>query len=312
MKQLILAIGLFCLSAYANALTYPLYSGSDIVGTVVKVYMEPGDTLGKIAKRFGLTYAEMRKANPHIHHSRPKPWSIALVPTGLPDAPRRGIVINLPELRLYYFPPGRNEVMVFPLGIGREGWHTPTVRTHIIEMTINPYWNVPESIQEYMLEKYNKELPDIMPPGPENPLGDYALRLAIPGYLIHGTNDPSSVGRRSSSGCIRMRPEDVELLFSRVRLRTSVQIVNQPYKVGWYDGELFIEAHAPFEDQPPPVFEEELTALQVAVRNATEGRDIEVDWNSIHRATARSRGYPRNVGFESTSMTMEPFFQLVP
>jgi murein L,D-transpeptidase YcbB/YkuD len=166
----------------------------------------------------------------------------------LPNAKRQGIVINLAELRLYYFPTDSDRMYVFPIGIGRVGRETPKMTTKISQMIENPSWTPTANIRKEYREKHNIELPSVVPAGPENPLGDYAMRLSHGSgqYLIHGTNKDFGIGMRVSSGCIRMNPWDVEWLFSRVSRGTRVQIVNQPIKhTVEPDGSVFVEVHEP-------------------------------------------------------------------
>jgi len=278
---------------FSFALTFELPSGSsNVVGKVFTIYVEPGDTFEKIAREYDMGYAEIVRANQHLNPYKPKPWSKLVIPNAfiLPNAPREGIVINIPEMRLYYYPTDADIVLTFPIGVGRQDWLTPTATTKIIEKKIDPEWLVPESIREYMAEK-GVELPEIMPAGPENPLGDYALRLNLNGYLIHGTNRPSSIGRRSSSGCIRLFPEDIEELFLEVSRGDPVYLVNQPFKAGWYEDELYIESHRPFWDQLPNNAQNS-TMSSVLIRTI-QNRSVTIDWPKIDILNKRFVGYPQ-------------------
>lgn len=293
--RFLLSLVVYLLSASAvMAITYELPPpGSHLVGESYWVFAEPGETLKQIGDRYEIGIDEMVRANLHVLPYRVKPWSKIVIPAAflLPHAPRKGIVINLPELRLFYFPPGENVVMTYPIGIGREGWLTPTMKTRVAEKIEGPFWYPPDSIKEYMATK-GVELPDVMPPGPENPLGDFAMRLGRPDYLIHGTNRPESVGKRSSSGCIRMLPRDVEELFHKVKQGTPVVIVNQPYKSGWHAGDLYLEVHKPFEDNPPPVYPGEIDSLQWSLKNSI-GDDVNyLIWDDIHKIVRKAQGYP--------------------
>ncbi|MFQ5488164.1 MAG: L,D-transpeptidase family protein [Gammaproteobacteria bacterium] len=257
MSRVVLLLG--CLAnAVSEAAVFPLPApGNDLVGEVVMVTVQSGDTLLDIARRHDLGYKEIVAANPDVDPWLPPVGGPVLVPTRfiLPNTPREGIVINLAEMRLYYFPArqqnGQGVVMTFPIGIGQEGWSTPLGKTRVIAKKRNPAWTVPESIRRESVVQ-GDPLPAVVPPGPDNPLGQYAMRLGIPGYLIHGTNKPFGVGRRISHGCIRMYPEDIEVLFGEVSLGTTVRIVDQPYKVGRENGNLYLEAHEPITDQNAP------------------------------------------------------------
>lgn len=224
-----------------------------VVGHNLIVYSHEEDTLLDIARLFDIGYTEIVEANPELDPWLPGGGQRVLVPNRfiLPDAPHKGIVINLAEMRLYYYPKPqkdqRQQVITHPLGIGRQGWTTPLGKTRIIQKKKNPTWTPPASILAEHLEK-GDPLPKVVPAGPDNPLGAYAMRLGIPGYLLHGTNRPFGVGLRVSHGCIRLFPEDIEHLFGIVAVDTPVEILYQPYKAALYDGTLYLEAHAVQQD----------------------------------------------------------------
>lgn len=222
---------------------------SRVVGHNLIVFSRYEDTLLDIARRFDVGYREIVSANPEVDPWLPGEQREVLVPNQfiLPDAPKTGIVINLAEMRLFYYPETaageRQRVITHPIGIGREGWETPLGQTRITEKKKDPTWTPPASILKEHAEK-GDPLPRVVPAGPENPLGAYAMRLGIPGYLLHGTNKPFGVGMRVSHGCIRLFPEDIEHLFSQVSVNTSVNLVYQPYKAVWENNTLYLEAHA--------------------------------------------------------------------
>lgn len=284
------------LTTSLQALTYDISEDTQIVGEVFTVFIEPGDTLKSIARKYDIGYEEIIRANRHLNVSNQKNWSKVVIPSAfvLPSGPKEGIIINLPEMRLYYYPPNEDVVMTYPIGVGRQGWKTPVGKTTILNKEEDPKWYVPKSIKEYMFISKGIELPDIMPAGPKNPLGKHALRLALHGYLIHGTNKPSSVGKRSSSGCIRMLPEDVEELFDIVPVGTRVTITNQPFKAGWYKGEFYVEAHRPFWDQLPKQRKDE-SNLRVTIRNGLGTEDINIDWEHVFDIVKQYTGYPQYV-----------------
>jgi L,D-transpeptidase ErfK/SrfK len=208
----------------------------------------------------------------------------------LPPGPREGIVINLAELRLYYYPPGEGRVITHPLGIGREGWSTPTGEFKITTKTPNPTWRPPETIRAEHAAN-GDPLPEVVPPGPDNPLGAYAMRLSNPQYLIHGTNRPWGVGMRVSHGCIRLYPEDIKTLFPQVAKGTPVRIINAPYKAGWLNGMLFIEAHPPLSEQLADGAS--LTPLIQAVLAAHgEGSQANLDWEQVRGIAKQHNGVP--------------------
>ena len=213
------------------------------VGGAVGIHtISDDESLVELARRYDVGYNEITDANPEVDPFVPDVGTKVKIPGRwiLPDVPmQNGIVINLAEMRLYYFHPSfRALVETFPIGIGDEGWDTPTGTYQIIEKIVNPAWHVPVSIRA---EK--PDLPEIVPPGPDNPLGTHALRLSIGTVLIHGTNRPFAVGRRVSHGCIRLYPEDIPELFRKVKLGTSVTIVRQQVKAADVNGRVLVEIH---------------------------------------------------------------------
>lgn len=242
----------------AQGAEYPMpRPGNDLVGEVYVVAVQEGETLLDIARDHDLGYNEIIAANPGVDPWLPEPGTRITIPARyvLPAGPRSGIVVNLAEMRLYYYPPAQPgegaKVMTFPIGIGQEGWATPVGKARILVKDKDPVWTVPESILAASIAE-GYPLPRVVPPGPDNPLGKYALRLDMVGYLIHGTNKPYGVGRRISHGCIRMYPEDIETLFGAVEVGARVEIINQPYKLGLEGNALYLESHEPVFDRGEP------------------------------------------------------------
>ncbi|MBK5072948.1 L,D-transpeptidase family protein [Budviciaceae bacterium CWB-B4] len=235
----------------AQAMEYPLPpSNSRLIGeNRVLIVPNDGRSLERIASDYQIGLIAMLEANPDVDPLLPKAGSELILPLQmiLPDTPRDGIVINLSELRLYYYPKGKNTVIVYPIGIGQLGRDTPVMTTTIIERKANPTWTPTANIRK----NYAAEgiiLPAVIPAGPENPMGLFALRLAAAGgtYLIHGTNADFGIGMRVSSGCIRLRPNDIEELFNTVPVGTRVQVVNEPIKATVEpDGSRYVEIHQP-------------------------------------------------------------------
>ncbi len=255
-------------------------AGNDVVGAITTVTAREDDTLLDIARRHGLGYEDIVRANPEVDTWLPGEGTEVVLPTRyvLPPGPRNGVILNLAEYRLYYYPTPKDGetavVMTYPISIGRMDWETPLGRTSIVSKVRNPSWYPPASIRaEHAAD--GDPLPRIVPPGPKNPLGNYAMRLGLPGYLIHGTNRPDGVGMRVTHGCIRMFPEDIDYLFGRVGVSTSVRIINEPVKVGWNGDELVIEVHETLEvGEPEP--EPEDAAAEVAEQGAE--KDMQEDW----------------------------------
>jgi L,D-transpeptidase ErfK/SrfK len=313
MKLMLAAFGLVT-SAGASAAEYLLAENQDLIGDAPRVIeARYEDTFPSIARAHNVGFDALRRANPGVDPWLPGEGTAIVVPAQfvLPRAPRHGIVVNLPELRLYYFPDGESgRVITYPVSIGRMDWRTPLGRTTIVNKSLNPSWYPPESIRAEHAAM-NDPLPAIVPPGPDNPLGAHALRLAIPGgYLIHGTNKPAGVGMRVTHGCIRMFPEDVEALFSVVAIGTQVLIVNQPYKLGFGVDGLYLEAHQPLPalsvseegEEPASSGATELTRIYVA---ATENRSAQVQWDAAEIAIEAARGIPQFVSIAPVTADSE-------
>lgn len=229
MKKSIGVLSLLLLTTWASAATYSLPSdGSRVVGQAQQAVAKKGDTLNRLAVRHGVGYNEMLRANPRWQGRKIPSGTVVVIPTQhyLPDTNRRGIVINLADMRLYYYPPTQDKVVTFPVAVGKRGWRTPKGRTSVINKRRNPTWTPPASIRKEAARK-GRKLKKVYPAGPNNPLGTRALRLGLPGYLIHGTNKPYSIGKRISHGCIRLRRSDIEHLYSLVAVNTPVTIISQ-------------------------------------------------------------------------------------
>lgn len=289
-------LGLTALSG-ASALELELSAQSEVVGTTRVVAARYEDTFVKLAREHDLGFEELVLANPDVDPWLPGEGTEIVLPTQfvLPKAPRQGIVINLPELRLYYFPDGESgRIITHPISIGRMEWGTPLGRSEIVSKAENPTWYPPESVREEHAAD-NRPLPKVVPPGPDNPLGKHAMRLSLPGYLIHGTNKPAGLGMRVTHGCIRLFPEDIEALFEDVPIGTPVHIVNQPYKLGWTENGFYLEAHPPLDEE----LEDDawtMTQLTRAFVAATEeGQGEEFSWDVAERVASRSRGIPEFV-----------------
>ena len=292
---------LLACSADVHATIFKLQNTSDsVIGSIRITTSEHEDTLPDIARANGLGYQEIKLANPGVDTWIPGDGRKVTLPEEfvLPQVAHKGIVLNIPEMRLYYFPASGkdhdSEVITYPLGIGREGWNTPYESTSVVSKTRNPAWYPPESIRKEH-EEAGDPLPKIVKPGPDNPLGDYAMKLGIPSYMIHGTNRPYGVGMRVSHGCIRLYPEDIKDLFARVKLGTRVTIINQPYKVGAKDGRIYLEAH-PYLNEDADKFEGNLTSVVKMVVNITSERKYTVDWNLAKRVINERKGIPVVIG----------------
>jgi L,D-transpeptidase ErfK/SrfK len=252
------------------------------------------DTLLEVARQFDLGYVEIVAANPGTDPWIPGEGTEVILPTVhlAPTAEPEGIVINLADMRLYYFGAPGTEPRSYPIGIGREGLTTPVGSTEVMRKQKDPTWH-----PTARMRAEDPTLKEVVPPGRDNPLGSRAMYLGWSTYLIHGTNKPLGIGRRSSSGCIRMYPEDAEELFDLVSVGTKVTVVDQPIKLGWIDGELFIEAH-PSQQQADQLeahgtFDPELPSGVVDQVVAAAGDEASrLDWSRVRQAALERRGYP--------------------
>ena len=256
------------------------------------------DTLLDVARRFGMGISEMRLANPGVDLWLPGEGAEIRLPSRfiLPAAPRAGLVVNVPEMRIYYYPKGESVVHTWPISIGRVGWETPLGRTRIVRKAVRPTWFPPDSIREEYLER-GETLPRVVRPGPDNPLGSHALYLGLPAYLIHGTNRPYSIGMRVSHGCVRMYPEHVAELFEMAEPGTPVTLVHQGVKAGWAGDELFIEVHPNVDvpdDEARPSLSEAVRSIIAATPEG--GPPSTVDWKRVKEALATANGIPVAVG----------------
>lgn len=260
-RVLFLFLFYFLIGTASYATTLVIQPEGDVVGETQFAIAETNETINEIGKRFDVGYYELVRANHQVNvESTLIANSRLIIPSQfiLPHVQRKGIVINLAEYRLYYFPENENVVVTFPVGIGRKGWQTPLGVTKIIAKQANPKWRPTEKLQTEA-GKNGGFLPDEFPAGPYNPLGKYALRLGWSTFLIHGTNKNDGIGTRVSAGCIRMFPDDIEYLYHSVPVGTQVRVINEPVKVGKQDGSLVLQMH-------PLLSEGKNTSLQLALQ----------------------------------------------
>jgi L,D-transpeptidase ErfK/SrfK len=270
---------------------FSVAKGDDVIGRLAFITLEKGDTLPDIARHFSLGINGVSTANPGVDIWVPEAGKRIMLPLSfiLPDAPRKGIVINLAAMRLFQFK-GDSEsltVLTYPVGVGTEERPSPTGQMNVERKAVRPTWHVPASIAKDH-QKKGDPLPATVLPGPQNPLGEYALYLSKSTYLIHGTNKPASIGLRATNGCIRLYPEDVKKLYETTPVKTPVSIVNQPYLVGQYNGVVYLEVHAPPEDLDAVAFDKAYTKL----RNIEKESGRTLDWSKVKKALAEARGIP--------------------
>ncbi len=295
----------------AQATVYSLPpADTDVIGQVKVMYAAKDDTLLDIARRFSLGYDEIVHANPGVDRWAPGEGNPIVLPTRhiLPDTPREGLVLNIAEMRLYYYPKANageeRVVYTYPVSIGRMDWKTPMGLTKVVAKEVDPAWRPPASIKA----EHAKEgdiLPDVVPGGPDNPLGRRAMRLGVPGYLIHSTNKPYGIGMRVTHGCVRMYPEDIERLFDMVPVGTPVRLVDQPVKVGRLNGQLMVESHAPLEEDELPIKVTLEQARQAVI--AKTGPDMAgVDQATLELSVEQFSGMPVPISMPASHPVAQP------
>src|SRR3954464_14150158 len=294
------------LGTMAHATEYSLTStDAQIFGDTEIITAFGEDTLPDLARRYSLGYEEIQRANPGVDLWLPGEGTPIVIPGQrlLPPGPHEGIVVNLPEHRLYYYPKVKKGetpyVITYPVSIGKMDWSTPLGKTRVVDKRKHPLWYPPESVRKEHAER-GDPLPTVVKAGPDNPLGAFAMRLAItPGaYLIHGTNNPIAVGMAITHGCIRMYPEDIEALFPQVPVGTPVRLINEPVKTAFVNGELLLEAHPPV-DAEGQTYEPNLDLFSQLLDKALGPTTAAVHWDFAREALQKADGMPVVVGLEA-------------
>lgn len=299
-----IAFAVRTLSAHAATFDLPA-DGSALIGADSIITSHYQDTLLDIARRYSLGYDEIIRANPGVDMWLPGEGRQILLPGRriLPPGPRAGVVVSLPEHRLYYFPkPKKHEqqvVMTYPVSIGKMGRTTPLGQTYVTAKIEHPSWYPPVSIRKEHAAA-GDPLPAVVRPGPDNPLGDFKIRLAFGDgtYEIHGTNNPTAVGLAVTHGCIRMYPEDVAALFALLPVGTPVRLINVPVKVAWSDGELLLEAHPPVDAQGDS-FEPNVDQFSDLLRAAVGDVTVAIHWDYAREVLQKADGVVATVGLEA-------------
>jgi L,D-transpeptidase ErfK/SrfK len=270
---------------------FSVAKGDDVIGRLAVIRLEKGDTLPDIARHFSLGINAISAANPGVDVWVPEAGERIMLPLSfiLPDAPRKGIVINLAAMRLFQFKGDSKSLAVstYPVGVATIERPSPMGQMYLARKATRPTWHVPASIAEDHRKK-GDPLPAKVLPGPQNPLGEYALYLSKSTYLIHGTNKPASIGLRATNGCIRLYPEDVKKLYENTPVKTPVCIVNQPYLLGQSNGVVYMEVHAPPEDLDAVEFDN----IYRKLRNIEKESGRTLDWSKVKKVLAEARGIP--------------------
>jgi L,D-transpeptidase ErfK/SrfK len=279
------------LEEYVERNEFSVAKGDDVIGRLRLVRLEKGDTLPDIARHFNLGLNEVGTVNPGVDIWVPEAGQRITLPLNyvLPDAPRKGIVINLAAMRLFQYKGSGEQlnVVTYPVGVGTEERPSPMGQMRVERKVSRPTWYVPASIAKSHLKK-GDPLPATVPPGPQNPLGEYALYLSAQSYLIHGTNKPASIGLRATNGCIRLYPEDIKKLFESTPVKTTVNIVNQPYLIGQSNGVVYLEIHGSTTDLDTG----ELDKMYKKLKSLEKESGRPIDWSKVKNVLAEARGIP--------------------
>lgn len=285
----------------ALATSYPLPPANEsLIGKITTQSAGSEETVLSIAQKYDLGYNAIENANPTLDMTKQfSPGTTIQIPTKhlLPGNEREGIVVNLPEMRMYYYPANSNEVLTYPIGIGRIGKMIPITKTTITYKRENPTWTPPQDIRDFNLEK-GIILPRVMPAGPDNPLGKYAIYMKIPTYLMHSTPYVESIGTRASFGCIRMYSTDIENFFPSITKGIPVEIINKPIKLGWEDHQLMMESHPPLEEHGD-ASDTSLPGVVQMISNETDETTL-VDWQMVSYLMKERDGIPHDIGIKIT------------
>jgi len=297
MHKILLMLSL-ALSFNAYAIKFKLPTNNDaVIGKLSTVYIKQEETFADLAERYDLGYLQLVASNPYVDPWVPKDNSEVILPRNfiLPQGKREGVVINIAEYRMYFFPKNSLYVYTYPIGIGREGWESPISETLITRIEHNPSWYPPQSIIDEHLAKYGEQLPKVVEPGPNNPLGPVKLSLKLPGYLIHGSNKEFGVGMRVSHGCFRMFNHNVLELAKMIKPGTKVRIIKERFKFGRSNNKLYLEAHPPLEDDMSDENVNHYSNVVTMLRNLPHKDNIKVDWDVLAEVVAAEEGIPTEV-----------------
>ena len=271
-------------------------SGSDVIGHTVTIKAKLGQTLASIGQQYDIGITEMRDANPNIKPRKILIRENIVLPMQYvlpPQKYRKGIVINVPELRLYHFS-ADGIISTYPVALGRKKWRTPVGKTWVVGKKEGPTWHVPASIKAEA-RKNGRELPDQILPGPNNPLGPFAIYLGMQGYLIHGTINPASIGKLVSSGCVRMHNKDITDLYAKVKKGDPVNIIYYPNKVGWHHDKLYLESHFSFNEEDDDIIYHDVSVDVALAEALAKNPKTMIDWEQIDKVLLKHSGVPTNV-----------------
>src|SRR5699024_8287679 len=304
-KRILLSVSLLISSAYAQKHVEYIQpaKGDDVIGEIMYVTPKRHESLVDLTIRYEMGYEELKWANPGINAWMLSDTAPLVLPTQfiLPAGKRSGIVSNIPEMRTYYFLKDSDKVYVYPVGVGRMDWKTPLGSWAITRKQENPAWYPPESIRKEHVEMGRGVLPKVVPAGPDNPLGTRVLRLALPSYLLHGTNEQTGIGMRVTHGCMRFYPQHIEHIYEMVPINTMVTILNEPVKYGFLGNDLLIEVHPPLEEDELSTAELQNNALALLEKYLEPYPESSVNYDMVKLAVQQQSGIPVIVGQKVTS-----------
>lgn len=288
-------------SMNAFATQYPVPPANEsLIGQIQYHTTGSSDSIVSLSQKYDIGYNSIEKANPQINMNKSLAYGAKVkLPTQhlLPNLPREGIVVNLPEMRMYYYVPGTTTVVTYPIGIGKIGKTIPIENAVVTKKTKDPSWVPPDDIREFVLSTQGIALPQVMPAGPDNPLGPYAIYMSIPTFLIHSTIFPESIGKRASFGCIRMYEKDIKDFFPSITSGIPVVITNSPVKVAWQNNKLFMEAFAPLEEHSNAA-DASLPGAVSIINDMTKNQDTLVDWQAVAFLDKERDGLPHEIGIK--------------
>ena len=302
MKDYLKKALLFCafiLAKGAFATAYPVPTENQaLIGNLVYTTIGFNDNIVDLAKKYDIGYNSLEHANPHLNLAHPLHMGYNLqIPTQhlLPDLPRKGIVVNLPEMRMYYYT--KDAVYTYPIGIGKIGKTLPVAQAVITRKVRDPSWAPTPDIRVFDLRELGIVLPTIMPPGPDNPLGSYAIYMSIPTFLIHSTIFPESIGKRASFGCVRLYEKDIQDFFPTVEKGVPVVVVNAPVKLGWHENAFYMEVHQPLEESGVES-DVKLPHMVEMIMKEEKKTKMLIDWQRVAYMAAEKDGIPHPIGIK--------------
>ena len=283
---------LFVCLNQSYAATYRYDGYSDLIGEIQYHRIQSNDSWESVAYYYDVGYLELRRANPQIKNIRKSRGKVLLIPTQhiLPEKSiRKGIIVNLSEKRLYYFVDDYT-VVTYPVAVGRSGWKSPEFSGYVTRTKVGPSWRVPKSIAQYHYNKYGEHLPSVVPPGPDNPLGNYAIYTSKARILIHGTNQETLIGKEVSSGCIRMYNRNIAELYSLVQVKDPVHFVTTDEKLGIDSGYLYYEKTTPYHRG------DRVEVYEIINQMNRDGIPVRVDRTLVEEALKQNTGIPLAIG----------------